>query len=202
MGVPPALTKDGYEVQFGTNHLGHALLIKLLMPTLERSAQEPASDARVVIITSEAFIMHPSEGIVFKDLRTVQTFVLGGGWRRYGQSKLANMLYAAELARRYPSITTVSVHPGVIATGLVTGLSLVNQVSLRLLYIGRMVTIEEGVKNQLWAATTERKNLVNGTYYAPVGVPGKHYRMSKDVNLARELWEWTHKALGAYEAGV
>ncbi|KAL0571555.1 hypothetical protein V5O48_010404, partial [Marasmius crinis-equi] len=112
MAVPAALTKDGYEVQFGTNHVGHALLIKLLMPSLLRTADEPQSDVRIIILSSVGHRFHPSGGIRFDTLREPDT--IGNAGLRYGQSKLANVLYAKELARRYPKITSVAVHPGTV----------------------------------------------------------------------------------------
>lgn len=65
MAVPPALTKDGYEIQFGTNHLGHALIIKKLLPSLLRTL-----GARIVNLTSLGFILHPKGGILFEKSKT------------------------------------------------------------------------------------------------------------------------------------
>jgi len=131
MALPPGLTTDGYEIQFGTNHIGHALLLKLLLPTLLSTASQPTSDVRVVFVSSLAFAGHPMGGIVFKDLKSTQdNFLPGTGpWQRYGQSKLANILYAAELARRYgeKGITAVSIHPGTFNTGLISSLGLANR---------------------------------------------------------------------------
>ena len=205
MALPPGLTKDGYEVHFGTNHLGHALLVKLLVPTLLQTAdQVPNPDVRIVFLTSIGFGAHPSGGIVFDNLRTVQDFGLFGPWIRYAQSKLANILYAAELARRYPRITTVSVHPGVAATDLVGNLSFIQRA---LVYVSNFGQVKssgaEIVANQLWAATTTGGNddekIVNGGYYVPVGVLGKHYRCSNSQELAGKLWDWTHKELDGYQ---
>ena len=95
----PALTSDGYEIQFGTNHIGHALLIKLLLPTLQRTATQLNADVRIVSNTSVGFKAHPASGIAFEYLRTKQEYPLIGHWIRYGQSKLANILYVEELAR-------------------------------------------------------------------------------------------------------
>ncbi|GAB1198092.1 hypothetical protein APSETT444_007400 [Aspergillus pseudonomiae] len=107
MALPPDLTKDGYEV-----HCYHYC----------NNTAEAGADVRVIILTSIGYQLHPSGGIVFDDLKHTQDYGVFGSWRRYGQSKLANILYARELARRYPDITTVSVHPGVITTGLVENL--------------------------------------------------------------------------------
>jgi NAD(P)-dependent dehydrogenase (short-subunit alcohol dehydrogenase family) len=201
MALPPQLTQDGYELQFGINHLGHALLVKLLLPTLLRTAEAPNSDVRIVFLSSIAYRIHPKGGITFDALRTTQDIgKILGSWVRYGQTKLANILYAAELARRYPNITSVSVHPGVIATGLVDNLSLFNKLLLYVTNIGRMKKPVDGACNQLWAATGNKKEIVNGEFYEPVGVPGRHDTKSKSEMLAGKLWEWTQKELERYQA--
>lgn len=199
MAQPPGLTKDGYEVQFGTNHLGHALLIRLLLPVLLRTAEQPGADVRILILTSLAFRGHPKGGIVFKDLRTTQDFGAFGSWMRYGQSKLANILYAAELARRYPNITSVSIHPGVVETGLVGNLGLGNKMLVYVANMGKLLKPAEGAYNQLWAATAEKQKVVNGSFYEPVGVlSGKLDKAAKSEQLAGELWEWTENELKKY----
>jgi len=197
MASPPALTADGYEIQFGTNHVGHALLIKLLLPTMLRTAEQPNSDVRIVSNTSLGFKGHPSGGIAFADLRTTQESALIGHWIRYGQSKLANILYAGELGRRYPSITSTSVHPGVTNTGLVGDLGFMNKALVYVTNVGKMVTVQQGACNQLWAATAP--SVTNGGFYEPVGVPGAHDKLSNDEELAGKLWEWTQKALEDYK---
>lgn len=107
MAVPWSKTEDGYEIQFGTNHVGHALLTKLLLPTLLKTAEEPNSDVRVINVSSEGHMLAP--GIIY-DQDTLESYQT---WRRYGQSKLANIFHARELQRRYPQITATSLHPGV-----------------------------------------------------------------------------------------
>ena len=201
MALPTGLTSDGYEIQFGTNCLGHAMLTKLLLPTLLRTAAEPGADVRVITLTSNKFSAHPLGGIVLKNLRTVQESPVAGGWIRYGQSKLANLLYAAELARRYPAITSISVHPGFVETETRKQLSWGNRVVGFLSNMDmKAVQPSEGAWNQLWAATVEKGKIVNGTYYVPVGVPGKLEREASNAKLACELWEWTEKELAKYMA--
>jgi NAD(P)-dependent dehydrogenase (short-subunit alcohol dehydrogenase family) len=197
MATPAGLTKDGYEIQFGTNHLGHALLIKHLLPVMLRTA-ESHGDARIVCLTSTGFNNAPSGGIVFKDLRTTQDSGMGSTWTRYGQSKLANLLYGAELAKRYPSISVAVVHPGVITTDLVGGLGMLNKALVYATNIGKMKTVDEGVQNQLWASTVGMKHLKSGSFYMPVGEPGKPSKYSKDGELSEELWNWTQKQLEAH----
>ncbi|KAJ0414915.1 hypothetical protein BJY00DRAFT_318316 [Aspergillus carlsbadensis] len=203
MAVDPGLTADGYEVQFGTNHLGHALLIQKLLPALQSTATRSEGgnsdgDARIILLTSAGYKMHPRAGILFDTLRTTQKGLFGS-WVRYGQSKLANLLYARELARRYPDITCVSVHPGVVNTGLVEGLSLARQSFVWATAWHIMVTPAEGIRNQLWAATSDKKGIVSGKFYEPVGVLSTGLdRAARDDGLAKRLWEWTDEVLAEY----
>ncbi|MCJ1356650.1 MAG: hypothetical protein MMC33_006645 [Icmadophila ericetorum] len=203
MCLPPGLTQDGYEMQFGTNHLGHALLIKLLLPTLLRTAQELQADVRIITLASSRFRHTPPGGIVFKDLRNTQAHLRFGSWSRYGQSKLANVLYTKELARRYPGILSVSLHPGVVDTQLATtwtrGSSFL-QAGQWMLRKTVLKSPEDGALNQLWAAFGRREKLVNGAYYEPIGVEGKQTKDSTNAKLAEELWEWTQAELAKYEA--
>ncbi|MCJ1298737.1 hypothetical protein MMC08_001527 [Hypocenomyce scalaris] len=85
------------------------------------------------------FRAHPTAGISFKDLRTAQDVCLTRWWVRYGQRKLANILYAAELARRYPNITAVSIHPGVVATDLVGNLGFAKKL---LVYVSQLAKLK------------------------------------------------------------
>ncbi|KAK9239521.1 hypothetical protein V1525DRAFT_339265 [Lipomyces kononenkoae] len=200
MATPPGLTSDGYEIQFGTNHLGHALLIKKLLPLLLHTAEMPSGDARIIVLSSLGFFLHPKSGIVFDSLKTIQDFGFFWGWRRYGQSKLANILYARELASRYPSLTSVSIHPGVVATGLIDNLSFANRLLVRVTNIGKILEPSQGIFNQLWAASADKKQLVNGQFYEPVGLLSTSLdKAAKDSELAANLWEWTEKELHKYE---
>jgi NAD(P)-dependent dehydrogenase (short-subunit alcohol dehydrogenase family) len=195
MGKPPGLTADGYEVQFGTNHLGHALLIKKLLPLLQASC-----DPRIVILTSQGWGLHPRGGIIFDKLKSTQDIAFLGPWRRYGQSKLANLLYARELAKRFPNITSVSVHPGVIKTGLVDGLSLKDKFIVYSSTWRSIIQLREGAFNQTWAATVNKAEIHNGGYYEPVGKleDRKLDETARDDKLAERLWDWTEEALKGF----
>jgi len=97
LGCPPDLTADGYEIQMGTNHLGHALLLKLLFPRLIETASHPTdAGVRVLSISSTGYKSVGPEGIQFPTLRTADSGV--APIMRYCQSKLANLLYACEIA--------------------------------------------------------------------------------------------------------
>lgn len=212
MAQVPALSKDGYEIQFATNHIGHALLIKLLLPTMLRTAGQPDADVRIVTLTSLGFRGHPRGGILFEQLDKhnvgdIWLFGLGswaGSWLRYGQSKIANILYAHELSRRYPNITTVSIHPGIVKTPLVNTQTLGNRIFI---YVGaffsRLPVLEphQGAHNQMWAATSSKEKLRNGGFYIPVGIDGWDTvldKTAKDQKIAAKLWEWTEGVLEKY----
>jgi NAD(P)-dependent dehydrogenase (short-subunit alcohol dehydrogenase family) len=199
MAVPEGVTKEGYEVQFGTNHVGHALLVKLLLPVLQRTVEIPGADVRVVTVSSVGHHLAPAEGVEFAALKGGMGHLTT--WNRYAQSKLANRLYAKQLAERYPGIMSVSVHPGVVTTNLYT--AVVGDVGLKkMAYWGfktaLSVSVEQGSKNQLWAATSPRDGLVPGEYYFPVGILGKGSKQGEDEELGKKLWEWTEKELEGY----
>jgi len=206
MNVAPATTAEGFEVQFGTNYLGHAILLRLLLPTMLRTAKDPCTDVRLVTLSSYGHTMHPPGGIVFDQLRTADA---GTGWQRYGQSKLADILLAKAMAKRYPQITSVSVHPGLVMTGLAdrSEPSWLGRLFSIVKYTPFMKSSETGAHNTLWAATTSKSDLVNGGYYTPVGNAGRigafgeagMDEMVNDEDLADRLWEWTERELGDFK---
>ncbi|KAM0688802.1 hypothetical protein Q7P36_010877 [Cladosporium allicinum] len=195
MATPPSTSADGYEIQFATNQLGHSLLVKLLLPVLQSTSKLPGADVRVINMTSVAYKQAPSQGIDFATLKTDQANLgLFGKWARYGQSKLAQLLYTDELARRYPEITWVSVHPGYIFTGLFDGASFLTKLPVLIMSIGSRTPVEKGHFAQCWAATAPK--VVSGGYYEPIGVEGKRATaLARDRELAGRLWEWTQDEL-------
>lgn len=201
MAVDAATSQEGYEIQFATNYLGHTLLVKLLLPLLTSTAdQNPNADVRVINMTSIAYKQAPRSGIDFATLRTSQKSLgLAPRWARYGQSKLAQMLYSQQLARRHPRITSVSVHPGFIMTGLFDGINLMTKLPVLILSLGKKTPVEQGHYAQCWAATVTQDRLVNGEYYEPIGRLGKRATaQAKDMELAERLWNWTENELRAY----
>jgi NAD(P)-dependent dehydrogenase (short-subunit alcohol dehydrogenase family) len=201
MAVPPGLTEDGYEIQFGTNFLGHALLVKLLLPLLLSTAKQPDADVRVVFLTSAGYAGHPIGGILFPSLKTPQSKIgILGPWQRYGQTKLALILYARELARRYgeQGLLAISVHPGVYKTGLVTGLGWGQRAFVTVANVWRFGEEGDMASNSCWAATGKREGVENGGFYLPVGVRGKKVRENENMVLAGSLWEYTEKELEGF----
>jgi retinol dehydrogenase-12 len=199
MAVPAALTQDGYEIQFGTNHVGHALLTKLLLPKLEATTKLPGADVRIINLSSAGHVLVPNGGIAFDQLRTdmkaTSTFT------RYGQSKLANVLFTKELAERYPDIRSIAIHPGAVNTGLTQGVIASWAWTKTLIDVAGvffMKSAAQGALNQLWAATSPEAK--TGKYYDPVAkeVPASAY--AQDKELAAKLWEWTEKELDQFLA--
>lgn len=111
MGLPRALTRDGFELQFGINHLGHFALTQALVPLLRGRP-----DARVVTVTSGAQYFGR---IDYDDLQGERSY---DRWKAYGQSKLANVMFARELQRRLDAedagVRSLAAHPGVARTNL------------------------------------------------------------------------------------
>ncbi|KAL2135128.1 hypothetical protein VTI74DRAFT_9721 [Chaetomium olivicolor] len=194
MAAPPGLTADGYEVQFGTNHMGHALLTKLLLSLLIKTAQSaPNADVRVICLSSHGHVYLPRGGFNFASLKTNGAEM--GAFPCYFQSKLANILWARQLAKEYPQLTVAAIHPGVVRTQLMqnaTGSPAIIKALTRVAY-RLLSSAEQGVKNQLWASVAE--GVKSGEYYSPIGIPGMASADGRDEALARKLWEWTEKEL-------
>ncbi len=203
MAFPPALSADGVEVQFAVNHLAHAAVIEYLLPTLEATAKTGA-DVRIVSLSSSGWQMHPRGGIVFDKLKTPMESWFFGSWVRYGQTKLANIIYARELARRYPNISTVAIHPGTVMTGLIDhfgSLGIGFAKVLNFFFLGlALVPVEKGALNQLWvAAGCPKDQLRSGSFYNPVGVLKDSSLDSAATNpeTQAKLWTWTQETLAS-----
>jgi NAD(P)-dependent dehydrogenase (short-subunit alcohol dehydrogenase family) len=193
MAVPLGRTADGFEMQFGTNHLGHFALANLLLPQVRD---------RVVVVASGA---HRMGRIDLADLNWERRKY--SAWRAYGQSKLANLLFALELQRRLTaagSATRVlAAHPGYAATNLQSGTA--NPVASRAMKIANRVvaqSAEHGALPTLRAATDD---LPGGSYLGPDGRGegrGTHPTLvgrspeASDVPLAAKLWEASEKLTG------
>jgi hypothetical protein len=118
----------------------------------------------------------------------------------YGQSKLANVVYASQLSKHYPKITTAAIHPGVIYTGLIDHMGLMEKILVKVVSSTlKHLSLQEGAYNTLWAATsTDKQALKSGGVYEPVGKPVSPTKQSADERLGEELWSWTEKTLAAY----
>ncbi len=174
------VTKDGFELTFGTNHLGHYLFTRLLLPLLEKQ-----DGARIVNVASKAH--YRAKGIDFDAVRKSTPTVTG--LPEYGVSKLANVLFAKELARRYPKILSTSLHPGVVASDAWRQIPWGARHLMKLF----MISNEEGAKTTLHCVTSD--NLRNGAYYDKCA-ERRPNRVADDEELARTLWEKSAEWVG------
>ncbi|KAF2870157.1 short-chain dehydrogenase/reductase [Massariosphaeria phaeospora] len=202
MGGEPGVTPDGYEKQFGTNHMGHALLFKLLVPLLDIAAKHRiGAEPRVLSLSSAGHDTSqlPSGGIALSTVKTAQPSL--SGITKYCQSKLANAVYPGAAAKRFPQFTIVAVNPGEVKTGLFStgsegGGLIVRILAVYIKWLGGG-SVEDGAKNSLWCATQE--GVQNGAFYYPVGLPGKESQLVKDGELGERLWKWTEQELKGHE---
>ncbi|KAK6435615.1 hypothetical protein LTR95_008202 [Oleoguttula sp. CCFEE 5521] len=194
--APPGVTEEGYEVHFGVNHVAHALLTQLLLPTLlaTSKAEGEHGAVRIISVSSTAARDFTSQktGIDFPNLKHPQRPT--SAWSRYGQSKLANILFAKKLALLYPSIIAASLHPGVVRTEVGDKADvpwIVHWVWDNFWWLFA-VTVEVGAKTQIWAGTGE--GVASGTFYVPFGKEMKFWGTER-TELMEELWTWTEEEL-------
>jgi NAD(P)-dependent dehydrogenase (short-subunit alcohol dehydrogenase family) len=195
MAVPPGLTSDGYEIQFGTNYLGHALFTSLLLPILVSTSSAPNSDVRIVNVSSIGVGLAPKAGLVLDQVKTdmKEGYSI---WELYGQSKLANVLFTKGLAARYPGIKSVAAHPGGVDTGLGRGIEeSYGKVGKVGVWATRwlMQDVSKGAVNQLWAAVGKSEDVGSGVFYFPVAKVHTGSEVVRDERLVDVLWEWTEK---------
>ena len=180
------LTKEGLEMQFGVNHVGHFLLTMLLLQKLQKGS-------RIIQVASGA---HKWGDIYFEDLSLEKSF---RPFIAYGQSKLANVLFAKELSKKLApyGITVNSCHPGAVATNM--GVN-------RETGFGRGITKllkpffrspEEGAATAVYLATAPSVEGITGEYFYD-GKPGKVSRKARDEELSKKLFQWTEDFTGVY----
>jgi retinol dehydrogenase 12 len=180
------LTKQGFEQTFGVNHLGHFLLTSLLLPRL---LEQPHS--RVVNVSSKAH--YQAKSVDFAELRERGKGF--GALHAYAVSKLANVLHAKELARRFGAqgLHAYSLHPGVVASDVW------RQVPqpFRWLMTRSMIGNEEGAQTSLYCATSPEVARHNGRYYDECREK-EPSAAAQDPELARELWEQSERFVSGY----
>ncbi len=178
--VAPGLTKDGFELTFGVNHIGTVLFTNLLLDRIKESAP-----SRIVTVASRAHMR--TAGIEFEKVRTPTRST--SAFPEYAQSKLGNVLYSAELGRRLEGtgVTTYSVHPGVVGT----------DVWRRVPGLGTLLgwifkSPEEGARTQLMCATDPALEGNTGKYWADERETTPRGR-GTDRSLGDELWSQTEE---------
>jgi NAD(P)-dependent dehydrogenase (short-subunit alcohol dehydrogenase family) len=196
MATPFGRTVDGFELQFGTNHLGHFLLTNLLVPALVAGAP-----SRVVTVTSTG---HHAGAPDFADPNYEKRDY--EPWNAYGQSKSANILFTIELERRLArrGVHAYAVHPGVILTDLFRHLgpaateNVVVQAEKAAQRSGTAATktVESGAATSVFAATSPGLEQRGGTYLIDCAVSDTAAPWATDPDAARRMWELSEKLVG------
>lgn len=196
MATPYRTTKDGFESQFGTNHLGHFALTAKLMPAMLR-----ASASRIINVSS---IAHRDESILLDTLNPDPSQY--NRWRAYGRSKLANLLFTYELQRRLVTasvdhVVALGAHPGVSKTNIAQGYGVLAQIFMPIVGLF-LQSAKMGALPILRAATDT--NAIGGQYYGPDGPKERRGHPvivsstpeSHDEKVARLLWERSEELTG------
>ena len=214
MNTEKQTTKDGFDIQFGTNYLGHFLLTELLLPALTRSAP-----SRIINISSCYHDQaHSHEGrIHFSDLHFEKTAY--NGWQAYAQSKLANVLHAKELARKLEGtgVVAVSLHPGAARTKITrytVPLWIQNYLARPILKYMGIYEPWIGCQTTLYTILSPDIEQHSGAYFSQVGVyrnksandggwPLKSPNpVANDMSVARRLWEVSWKMVGLHSSSI
>jgi NAD(P)-dependent dehydrogenase (short-subunit alcohol dehydrogenase family) len=193
MNTPFEHTAEGFELQFGTNHVGHFLLTCLLAPALLR---DPPS--RIVNLSSGG---HMASDIVWDDpnfeRHPYDPFV------SYGQSKTANILFTVELEHRLAArgVHAYAVHPGLVATNLGRYMTpeLWTELKEKAKKGGGMPTrksLAQGAATSVWAATAPGIENMGGSYLADCRVSDHHAAWARDPAAAARLWSLTEELIG------
>lgn len=171
------LSADGLEMTFALNHMGYFLLTDLLLDMLKASAP-----ARIVNVSSNA---HMSGCINFDDLQMEQKY---RSFAAYSNSKLANVLFTYELARRMEGsgVTANTLHPGAVATHFGQGQGLMGWVVK--LFRPFFLTPEQGAETQIYLASSPEVEGINGRYFVKKKA-AKSSKISYDTAVAKRLWQ-------------
>ncbi|TMW95755.1 hypothetical protein EJD97_008375 [Solanum chilense] len=192
MAPPFMLSQDNIELQFATNHLGHFLLTNLLLQNLKNTAQASHKEGRIVNVSSLGHRFTYREGIRFDKINDKDSYT---AILAYGQSKLANILHANELARHFKEegaeITANSLHPGSITTNLLRHQSLVEGL---VNWIGKyfIKNIPQGAATTCYVALHPQVKGITGEYFSDSNISASTSQ-GTDAELAKKLWDFSLK---------
>ncbi|KAG1899527.1 uncharacterized protein F5891DRAFT_402704 [Suillus fuscotomentosus] len=191
--TPPIelVTADGYDLQFGTNILGHYYFTKLLLPILTSTAKATSEGkVRVVNVASCAHLFGGLDFNTFKDGPARKKCSKG---KLYNQSKFANVVFALELAKRYgdQGVISTALNPGNINSDLPRHAaaqlpSIVKKIIFKVL----LYDVSQGALTQLYAATSPEAASLNGKYLVPWARVRPPRQETQDPQLGKALWDW------------
>jgi NAD(P)-dependent dehydrogenase (short-subunit alcohol dehydrogenase family) len=188
MALPELTQAFGYELQFFTNHIGHFSLVTSLLDHV-------ADDARFVIVSSNAHRRAPPAGIEFDNLHGERGY---DPWTAYGQSKLANLLFTKELAKRLSGTrkTANAVHPGVIRTNLTRNMHGPFTWALAAAEPLVLKTIPEGAATQCYVAVHPDAAGITGEYFSHCNIQ-RPTALARDAALAARLWQESERIVAS-----
>ncbi|XP_077241920.1 short-chain dehydrogenase TIC 32, chloroplastic-like [Tasmannia lanceolata] len=184
------LSHDGIELQFATNHIGHFLLADILLETMKNTARKSNIEGRIVNVSSEGHRLTYREGIRFDKINDKSGY---NSFYAYGQSKLANILHANELAKCLKEegvkITANSLHPGAIVTNLMRHHTFVNGIATM---FGKYVlkSISQGAATTCYVALHPQVEGVSGKYFKDSNTAMPNSKAT-DPELAKKLWDFS-----------
>ena len=211
MACPLTKTKQGFELQFGVNHLGHFYLTKSLLPVLNASGTKE-NKSRVINVSSLGnWLYGPPTAILYDDINGDKYY---HKWQRYGQSKLANILFSNELNRRCEAdnlnVISVSLHPGVILeTSLARHNNLLGMVSENVAYHWKspsklgailfpyMKNTSQGAATTIYTAL--EPNIQPGKWYLDCQLSNDYlHPLAFDVDTSKKLWNFSEELIKPY----
>jgi len=187
--VPPIeqLTAQGYDLQFGTNVLGHFYFTKLLLPALLAGTKtSPDGKARIVNVSSSGHLF--ASGLDFNAFKEGPARTKKGTQVLYAASKLGNVYISNEFAQRYGKngIVSTSLNPGNIQSDLQRHLTVYESFLLNFI----LHPTPSGALTQLWAGTSPEGSELNGKYLIPWARVGQASSVANDTKASAELWTW------------
>lgn len=189
MACPYGKTKDGFELQMGTNHFGHFYFTKLLLPRLQ--------SARIVNVSSAAHFMWPvpCDAAHYAEMCNPNTY---HPWSAYSLTKSANILFTRELQRRYSKshgIRAYSLHPGSVNTQLDRHISIAALLRKLIRPIRYVIfkTPLEGAQTNLYCALSNEA--IPGEYHADCSPMPVFHQYVKDDELARQWWDYSERVI-------
>jgi WW domain-containing oxidoreductase len=191
MALPKRELAFGVELQLFTNHVGHFILVNGLLDRL-------AEDGRVVVVSSDAHNMAPRAGILFDDLAAEHGYT---PWGHYGQSKLANLLFAKELARRFSGTrkTANALHPGLIMSNLWRHMPGIANFAMGLAGPLLLKSVPQGAATEVYVAVHPAVATTTGVYFADCNL-ARPRPDADDAAMARRLWEVTEQIVAGLPA--
>ncbi|KAG0453110.1 hypothetical protein HPP92_025774 [Vanilla planifolia] len=190
MATPFMLSKDGIELQFATNHVGHFLLTHLLLENMKTTSRESQIEGRIVNVSSMGHRLAYREGICFDKINDQSGYM---SMAAYGQSKLANILHANELSRILKEegvdITANSLHPGSVISNLLRYHSFVDAIA-RTLGKPFLKNAQQGAATTCYVALHPQVKGVSGRYFDNSNLADPSSK-AKDGELAKKLWDFS-----------